>query len=310
MSHDDRWAARRGPMPRRPFPMPEALLRDSGRRRFNEFFLPASVILAGVLVVVAFGFIINRAMHDQDDNDAATVPLPPPAFTGFPEDPADQAVIPIPSDSPSPSAPASRPTSAPASRPTSTPPSAKPRPPQDVRIESGPVPSSVNLSGEGDRDWVHWGQQNKFSLERADDGGFQILEGAPTAPRVQHAKSPQRFSWRGGSPVAAADGVTTGINTCGKGNGFTLSVPAAAADRVLRLYVGVQAAKGRLEAKLSTGGDSESATIEHRGGDLGTTVFTVTYRSSKGGKLNLSWITAESFSGGCGGVAIEAATLR
>jgi hypothetical protein len=306
LSHDNRWAGRQGPVPRRPFPVPDALLQDSGRRRFTEFLMPASVILAGVLVVVAFGFIINRAMDHQDDNDAGQLPLPPPAFTvpsgDSSDDSSDQAVIPIPSE-PSSASPST-------TRPTEPPPTSRTRPPQEVVIERGAVPSLVNLSAEGDRDWVHWGQQNKFSLERDSDGDFQILEGAPKAPRFRHEKSPQRFSWRGGSPVESTDGVSSGNNTCDEGNGFTLSVPAASSTRVLRLYVGVQAARGRLEAKLSAGGDADTATLENRDGDLGTAVFTVTYRSSRDGKLNLSWITAESFSDDCGGVALEAATLR
>jgi hypothetical protein len=36
----------------------------------------------------------------------------------------------------------------------------------------------------------------------------------------------------------------------------------------------------------------------------------VTYRAPKNGKINLSWITEEAFSQNCGGVALEAATLR
>jgi hypothetical protein len=271
----------------------------------TEFLMPAAVILAGVLVVVAFGFIINRAMNNQDDNDAGSLPLPPPALTdpggSSADNPSDQGVIPIPSESPS---------AAPSTTRPSEPPARKTRPPQEVTIERSGVPSVVDLSAEGDRDWVHWGQQNKFSLERAAGGDFQILEGAPTAPRFRHEKSPERFSWRDGSPVRSTDGVSSGINTCDEGNGFTLSVPAASTSRVLRLYVGVQAARGRLEARLSTGGDSDSATLDHKEDDLGTAVFTVTYRSTKDGKLNLSWVTAESFSDDCGGVALQAATLR
>ena len=41
-----------------------------------------------------------------------------------------------------------------------------------------------------------------------------------------------------------------------------------------------------------------------------TSSFTVTYRAPKNGKLNLKWVTEEAFSSDCGGVALEAATLR
>jgi hypothetical protein len=168
----------------------------------------------------------------------------------------------------------------------------------------------VDLSGEGRRDWVHWGEQGTFSLERAEDGDFQILEGAPTAPRFRHGLSPQRFRWQGGSPVDDSDGTPTGIRTCDEGNGFTLSVPASATSRTLRLYVGAVAARGRLEAKLSTGGGTEVATFEQRDNAMGTAVFQVTYRASKDGKLSLSWVTEKTFGGDCSGVALQAATLR
>ena len=313
MPDDDRRAGRQGLGPRRAYPrarsghgrrtaaVPSALLQDTGwQRRFAEFLMPASVILAGVLLVVAFGFIINRAM--RDDDAAAAIPLPqPPALGDVPAEP-DQNVIPLPSPSASPSAKAS-----------ATPPSKKPKPPADhvVAIQRQSVASVVNLSAEGRRDWVHWAQEGTFSLERAAGGDFQILEGAPTAPRFKHGLSPQRFSWSGGSPVGNSDGTTTGIRTCDKGNGFTLSAPAAKSSRVLRIYVGAFASRGRLEAKLSTGGRTEVGKLEQRGNSLATAVFVVTYRAPGNATLKLSWVTEETFGGEeCRGVALQAATLR
>jgi hypothetical protein len=172
------------------------------------------------------------------------------------------------------------------------------------------VPSRVDLSAEGRRDWVHWGELSTFSLERDKDGDFAIREGSPTAPRFRHGLSAQAFTWRGGSPVDNSPGTPTGIRTCGKGNGFTLTVPAATNTRTLRLYVGVLAGRGRLTAKLSTGGSSTSAQLEQRAGSLKTAVFTVTFRAPRSGTLNLNWATEAAFSSDCGGVALEAATLR
>ncbi len=168
----------------------------------------------------------------------------------------------------------------------------------------------VDLTAEGSRDWVHWGEQGTFSLERKANGGFAILEGAPTAPRFRHGLSPQRFRWNGGNPVERSDGTPTGIRTCDEGNGFTLSAPAATSSRTLKLYVGARAARGKLTAKLSTGGPTATATFTERGSNVGTTAFVVTYRAPKDGKLNLSWVTDDSFDDDCGGVALEAATLR
>ena len=315
MPDDGRRAGRQRSGARRPYPrtrsgygrraatLPTAWLNETAGRRVAEFLMPASVILAGVLLVVAFGFIINRAMRDDDAANA--IPLPqPPALGDLPVDPTDQSVIPLPSPSPSKS---------PSKSPSATPPVKKTSPPpdHDIDIDRRGVPGAVNLSAEGRRDWVHWGQEGTFSLERAAGGDFQILEGAPTAPRFRHGLSPQRFKWQGGSPVRNSDGTPTGIRTCDKGNGFTVSAPAAKSSRVLRLYVGAFAARGRLEAKLSTGGRTEVGKLEQRENSLATAVFVVTYRAPKDGTLKLTWVTEETFGGEqCRGVALEAATLR
>jgi hypothetical protein len=270
--------------------------------------MPASVILAGVLLVVAFGFIINRAM---DDDATPAIPLPqPPALGTVPIAPTDQGLIPLPTGSgtPSPSTPsASTPG---ATDPTSPPARKEPPPDHALSVERAGVPSLVDLPGEGSRDWVHWGEESTFSLERDKDGGFAILEGAPTAPRFRHALSPQRFRWRDGSPVGSSDGTPTGIRTCGKGNGFTFTAPAGRSSRTLKLYVGALAARGRLDAKLSTGGGTVVGRLEQREGSLATAVFVVTYRAPKDGTLKLTWTTEEAFTSDCGGVALEAATLR
>jgi hypothetical protein len=179
-----------------------------------------------------------------------------------------------------------------------------------VSLARSGVNALVNLSAEGSTDWVHWGEESTFSLERDKNGGFAILEGSPTAPRFRHALSPQRFSWQGGSPVDHSDGTPTGIRTCGKGNGFTISAPATTTTRTLRLYVGVLAGRGRLDATLSTGGGTKSSKLEQRNATMTTAVFTVTYRAPKNGTLKLNWVTEDSFNSDCGGVALEAATLR
>jgi hypothetical protein len=280
-------------------------LLDDRQRRFSEFLMPAAVILAGVLMVVAFGFIISRAV--RDDEPRPIPPVQPPALGDLPLNPADQFPIPLPSASDDPVSPL------PSATRTSAPPSSPSKPPPDrgsVKVARAGVPSRVDLSREGSRDWVHWGEQSTFSLERRADGDFQILEGPPTAPRFRHGFSEQLFGWNGGSPVERSDGTPTGIRTCGKGNGFTISAPAGTSSRTLRLYVGALAGRGKLTAKLTTGSAAATATFEERGNNLDTTVFVITYRAPKNGKINLSWITDEAFSRDCGGVALEAATLR
>jgi len=282
-------------------------MESTGRRGWNEIASSAAVILAGVIVVVGFGFIASRAIGSHNDNP---LPDPPPtaALGGVDLPSASPGVIPLGSPTPSPT------TTAPPPPPKSPPATTRKtdRPPDNgaIAISTGGVPGTVDLTAEGTRDWVHWAEEGTFSLERDKDGGFAILEGTPSAPRFRHALSPSLFKWTGGDPVDHSDGTTTGIRTCGAGNGFTISAPAATSNRTLRLYVGVLAAKGKLSASLTAGSATASATLEQRGGTFDAAVFTLTYRAPKAAKINLSWTTTQAFGNGCGGVALEAATLR
>ncbi|GIE97294.1 hypothetical protein [Paractinoplanes rishiriensis] len=277
---------------------------SSDRSRWNDIYTSGAVILAGVIVVIGFGFVASRAINGDDDAGQLPEPPPPAALGNATTPPADQGAIELGSPTPTPS---SSPTPSP-SKSTS-----RPAPPPDqgaIRIETGSVPSTVTLSSQGTRDWVHWGQEGTFALERDRDGGFAILEGTPSAPRFRHALSPQRFAWTGGDPVASSDGTTTGIRTCGAGNGFTITAPAGTQTRTLRLYVGVVSGRGRLEASLTAGNASRSVTLEQRDGDFRSALYTLTYRAPKTAKLQLKWVTQAAFGDGCGGVALEAATLR
>ncbi|NMO56599.1 hypothetical protein HH310_36180 [Actinoplanes sp. TBRC 11911] len=131
-----------------------------------------------------------------------------------------------------------------------------------------------------------------------------------TGPRIRHALSPQRFRRTGGTPVDRSDGTDTGVRTCGKNNGFTLTAPAGTSTRVLKLYIGVISAKGRLDATLSAGSATGSSTVDQHPDTLKSAVLTIRFRAPRTAQLRLDWTTAEAYGQGCGGVALEAAALR
>lgn len=241
-------------------------------RRWREYLEPAAVILVGVLAVVIVGVVLYQRGRDEPRAEA-----PPP-----PSAPAEQVPIPLASVSASPSI----------------------APIDSIVYERVPVGDEVDLTAEGKIDWVHWGENGRFSLERKPDGGFSILEGTPTAPRNRHTDSPDRFRWAG------AKDVTSGISTCGEGNGFTLSAPAGPGRNTLTLYVGATRARGSLEVRLSTDAEekiTDSWTVE--GAGMKTTAYVISYRASRTGKISVKWITAASFDSTCGGVSLQAATL-
>ncbi|MEU4622662.1 hypothetical protein AB0G04_22175 [Actinoplanes sp. NPDC023801] len=255
-------------------------LLDPGRRRqWRQHVEPAAVILAGVLAATTVGVIIHsRATHGDPPAAAAPTVAAPTA---------EQVPIPLPSATPTPSM----------------------TPIDSIVVERVPVAATVDLDAEGTVDWVHWGEQGRFSLERDRGGDFTILEGTPGESRQRHTASPERFTWTGGEPMAASSGVTSGIRTCGAGNGFTLSAPATTGSHTLKLYVGVIEARGSLRLRLSTGGEAYIDHFEGRGDSMATTAYVVSYRASGTGKISIKWITDAAFDEDCGGVALQAATL-
>lgn len=236
------------------------------------------MILAGVLAVIAFGVAIHHGMNDDEEPRAAA-----PAVTG----PADQVPIPLPSVAGSPSF----------------------TPVDSISIERVPVPAEVDLAARGKVDWVHWGEQGRYSLERKAGGGFSILEGTPGEPRNRLTAGPDRYTWTGGEPLATSSGVTSGVGTCGSGHGFTLSAPAGNRSNTLTLYVGATRASGNLRVELSTGGEAVTDVWESRGESMATTAYVISYRASATGKISVKWITASTYDEDCGGVALAAATL-
>ena len=111
------------------------------------------------------------------------------------------------------------------------------------------------------------------------------------------------------TPAAGNSGTTSGVRTCGEGNGFRLSAPATTNPMRLRLYLGVSGATGLLKLKLSSGGKTVTTEMTQRGSSLETAKYTIDYQATKAGKISIEWITDESFAADCGGVALQAATL-
>jgi hypothetical protein len=313
----DHWAAHGTPprgTPRRlsgddTATIPAVLLKPPSSRR--EFLVPSSVILAGVLAVVAVAVGVNWGMGRSGDGPTQPV-VPPPVIGAQPLAPAGDWTLPTASATPSPRPSATPSGDAPGRDGSPRPPSrSKPvtAPANALAISRSAVPATVDLSAEGRRDWVHWGLNGTFSLERRKAGGFAILEGTPDAPRHRHALSPQRFVWKDGAPIATTSGTPSGIRTCGARNGFTITTASGTGYRTLRVYAGVKDGKGRLEAKLSTGGKVVAGSLQARG-PMNTAVFTLAFKSPRKGTLTVTWVTERSDNADCGGVSLQAATLR
>ena len=122
--------------------------------------------------------------------------------------------------------------------------------------------SVVNLSTEGEIDWVHWGLFTETSLDRksgvlAQISDFTLQDASNGYAYVyQFADNANGYTWSDGAPNAAITNTTTGVWAYGVpqiGSGFKITAPADTATRTLKVYVGAYAARGKLEAFLSDG---------------------------------------------------------
>src|SRR4030095_7040396 len=107
--------------------------------------------------------------------------------------------------------------------------------------------SIINLSSEGDLDWVHWGLYTETSLDRKASvvpqiSDFTLLD-APTgfAFVYQYSDNENGYSWSDGTPTASVTNTTTGVWAYGTpliDSGFQGTAAADTVTRTLRVYGG------------------------------------------------------------------------
>ena len=181
-----------------------------------------------------------------------------------------------------------------------------------------PIPSNsiVDLSAEGNVDWIHWGLASATSIDRKASVPPIIESFAPIV--VAGGGAMERFddnfngySWTDGAPTAAATNSPTGVYVIGKNCGFKLKVPADTTPRTLKVYVGAFAAKGQFSASLI--GDSAPAysdsTIENVGnGPSGC--YTINFAAgSTGQTLTVTYIVSAQYDHQYANVTLQAAAL-
>lgn len=175
-----------------------------------------------------------------------------------------------------------------------------------------PAPGNVNLTTEGTADWAHWGLSDAGSFNHKSGVTQQISNIIPVGGGTpqQYTESPTAFNWSGGTPIGTASNVLNGVFIIGTGNGFQMTVPADPTQRTLKLYVGVWAATGRLEASLS---DGSAPTYIDTGlsntSDTSNAVYTLNYQAASGGQtLTVKW-TVGTAHNTWGNVTLQAASL-
>jgi hypothetical protein len=109
---------------------------------------------------------------------------------------------------------------------------------------------NVDLSNAGTSDWVHWGLNSTNATRKVGVSPVVTSYGKIGANIPRQITNDVEFSWTGGSPTTVATNVVTSAGIGGLTNGFTFDLEAPTSLRKLKVYVGVQAARGRLEVTL------------------------------------------------------------
>ncbi|MGI5525735.1 hypothetical protein ACQEUX_33005 [Micromonospora sp. CA-259024] len=289
-------------------PTRSVLRRVARARRRRRWAVEGVAVLACLVALISY--LASRSDPEPGDDQpgrpggvpaAAARPSGPPAAEGRTGEagPAKPGLRPRerpPSPHPTPSA------SAPA------PPPASPRLPV-LSVSRGEMPAEVDLTAVGTRDWMHWGQRGGASTVRKRSGSGEIIDGGGAGTRVGWDGNQEHVRWSDGSSERSVRGSSNGVYTCGAGNGFTLAVAGSGEPRTVQLYGGIWMARGRLEARLSTGGPASTAILEDPYTSQ-SAQFTIRFTLPKGARLLLTWTVEKVFTPHCGNVGLQAVAVR
>jgi hypothetical protein len=178
----------------------------------------------------------------------------------------------------------------------------------------------VNLTAEGEIDWVHWGLYTETSLDRKAGvvpqiSDFTLLD-APFGFAYVYwfGDNANGYTWSDGTPTPGVTNTPTGVWAYGTppiGSGFQVTAPADTTTRTFKLYVGAYGARGQFLAYLSDGsspGYTNSLSLFNQMSGPGG-FFTVTYRAASAGQQLITRWTLLNPSRGDGNVTLQAAVL-
>lgn len=107
-------------------------------------------------------------------------------------------------------------------------------------------PAKVNLTEEGNLDWIHLGQASTSIINRKAVEEKQLVL-TNSADLIDFDDHPTAFSWTDGSPDKEATDLITGLQQSKLGSDFTLQVKAGPQEKTLKLYIGGWKGAGRVD---------------------------------------------------------------
>ncbi len=180
-----------------------------------------------------------------------------------------------------------------------------------LTVTSNVAPSSVNLTTEGSADWAHWGRTKVTDLDRKvgvtpQISNYSLVGGLAPSRYQPPAGIRVQYSWSDGTPVASAN-TNAGVYFQGIGNGYQLTVPAAAAPRTLKVYLGAWQARGRVDVSLSDGSAVPYSTLVDNPTGAIDRVISIDFSATTGQSLVFRYVIEDNY--GSGNITLAAATL-
>lgn len=209
--------------------------------------------------------------------------------------------------------PTPTPTPSPTPTPTMTP-TPEPTPESTGFLVGAPEPlisqTDNDLTAEGTRDWAHWGLLNPTSFDHKRGVAPQISNYTHVGNGTYFLSNlgDNTYSWHDGTPDLQISRTPTGVGVRGLKNGFSLTVPADATQRIVRVYAGAYHCYGQFTATLSDNSAPPLllGTREVPGNDF---VFTAIYAANAPQQtLTITYIMQTDLSAGV--VSLESATLQ
>nr|WP_246382694.1 hypothetical protein [Micromonospora jinlongensis] len=290
------------------FGQTRAVLRRVARARRRRWAVEGAAVLACLVVLVAY--LGSRSDPEPDDGQGGRSGDVTAGAARSPGLPATDGRT----GEAGPAMPGLRPRQRPPSpEPTQSTSAPAPPPPSPeapaLSVTQAEMPAEVDLTAVGARDWMHWGERGGTSTVRKRAGSGEIADEGGAGRRVGWDGNQEHVRWSDGSSQRSASDSSNGVYTCGAGNGFRLAVVGSGESRTVQLYAGTWMARGRLDARLSTGGPVRTAVLEdpYTGKSA---QFTVRFTLPKGAKLLLTWTVEKVFTPHCGNVGLQAVAVR
>ena len=175
-----------------------------------------------------------------------------------------------------------------------------------LRYHRGPVPQALNLTDEGQLDWMHWGLDRQANAVNRKLGATPLLSASQIGtenvalPVVKPA-----VDWIDGTPQRFVSGSTDAIRYRNIGSGFRVNAEATDSRRRLTLYIAVNRAQVRV---IASGAGTGNVLIDEPDG---RSTHRLVYEFDGGATLDTLTVAATVEAGytGVPGVSLIAATL-